>query len=117
MLRARHKIKRNKWDYLNKRYIEIFTKVCKNCTPKTIDNNNEYIKSDEERAIENLQSEAKYLVEDISMPARRKAREEMDSKLRDTPLGKIEQASNMTYLFKRVANKFKKKNSEEKNEE
>ncbi len=41
------------------------------------------------------------------MPARRIARDKFDQKMRDTPLGKIEQASNMTYLFKRFFKKDK----------
>ncbi len=39
------------------------------------------------------------------MPARRKAREAFDKKMRDTPLGKIEQASNTASVLGRL---FKK---------
>ena len=46
------------------------------------------------------------------MPARRKAREEMDSKLRDTPYGKIEQINNMSWLGRRFINKFKRKKTD-----
>lgn len=64
--------------------------------------------------IDEATSDAKYLMDEVTMPARRQARMKMDSKLRDTPLGKVEQASNMFYLFK----KFKKpKKTDENNEE
>jgi dTDP-L-rhamnose 4-epimerase len=65
-----------------------------------------------EQALEDVADDAKLMVEDITMPARRKAREEFDSKLRDTPLGKVEQANNMFHLFKKFG---KKKKTDEDN--
>lgn len=91
---------------LNKEYTNLFTEIATNCKPiipETIFDTN--IKSDKEYLKDEVLSEAKYLAKDITMPARRKAREEFDKKLRDTPLGKIEQASNTISVFRRM---FKK---------
>ena len=63
------------------------------------------VKNDKEYLKEEVASEAKYLLNDLTMPARRKAREEFDKKMRDTPLGKIEQISNTASVFRRI---FKK---------
>ena len=41
----------------------------------------------------------------VSKVLRRKAREKFDAKMRDTPLGKVEQASNTLNVFRRL---FKK---------
>lgn len=106
---------------LNDKYVKLFTRVTQNCTPKSYGDTNEVEqKTKGQRVAEEINSDMKYLADDITMPARRKAREEMDSKLRDTPLGKIEQASNMASLFKRFTYKFKKNKNvdqEEKNDE
>ena len=96
---------------LNKEYTDLFTEVASNCKyilPPPVDNPN--IKSDAEYYKEEAISDAKYLAKDLTMPARRKAREEFDKKMRDTPLGKIEQASNTAWVVKRL---FGKKNKDE----
>ena len=91
---------------LNKEYTDLFTEVASNCKyilPPPVDNPN--IKSDAEYYKEEAISDAKYLAKDLTMPARRKAREEFDKKMRDTPLGKIEQASNTASVFRRLFRK------------
>lgn len=91
---------------LNTQYTNLFTEVSSNCKyilPPPVDNPN--VKSDKEQVRDEVLSDAKYIAKELSMPARRKAREAFDSKMRDTPLGKIEQARNTAWLFKRI---FKK---------
>lgn len=91
---------------LNKEYTDLFTEVASNCKyilPPPVDNPN--VKSDAEYYKEEAISDAKYLAKDLTMPARRKAREEFDKKMRDTPLGKIEQASNTASVFRRLFRK------------
>lgn len=91
---------------LNKEYTDLFTEVsqkCKYILPPPVDNPD--VKSDKEYIRDEILSDAKYLAKDLTMPARRKAREEFDKKMRDTPLGKIEQASNTLNVFRRI---FKK---------
>ncbi len=91
---------------LNTEYTNLFTEVSQNCKyilPPPVDNPD--VKSDKEQMVDEVLSDAKYIAKDLSMPARRKAREAFDSKMRDTPLGKIEQAKNTASLFGRL---FKK---------
>ena len=91
---------------LNEEYNNLLSEVASKCKFIMPDEFKEELKEDMKRqAKEDIKSEAKYILEDLSMPARRKAREELDSKLRDTPLGTLEQISNMKHLF----NRFKKK--------
>ena len=99
---------------LNQEYINMFTKVSHECKPKEIIHNesNSVSKSAGTKILEDIESDAKYLADDLTMPARRKAREEMDSKLRDTPLGKIEQANNTFWLFKKIKGKVKPKKND-----
>lgn len=90
---------------LNTEYTNLFTEVASNCKyilPPPVETD---VKSDKEYLKEEVASEAKYLLNDLTMPARRKAREEFDKKMRDTPLGKIEQIGNTASVFKRI---FKK---------
>ncbi len=91
---------------LNSEYTNLFTEVSQNCKyilPPPVDNPD--VKSDKEYIKDEVLSDVKYMAKDLTMPARRKAREALDSKLRDTPLGKIEQARNTASLFGRL---FKK---------
>lgn len=98
---------------LNQEYINLFTSVSSKCKAKTLPKEDDTpVKSTGEKVLEDIESEARYMADDLTYPARRKAREEFDSKLRDTPLGKVEQASNMFYLFK----KFKKKKNKDEEE-
>ena len=91
---------------LNKEYTDLFTEVAQNCKyilPPPVDNPD--VKSDKEYLRDEAISDAKYLAKDLTMPARRAAREEFDKKMRDTPLGKIEQASNTASVFRRLFRK------------
>jgi hypothetical protein len=93
---------------LNTEYTSLFTEVSQNCKyilPPPVDNPD--VKSDKEQMVDEVLSDAKYIAKDLSMPARRKAREVFDSKMRDTPLGKIEQASNTAWVIKRLFGKNK----------
>jgi len=100
---------------LNQEYVNMFTKVAKKCKVKGLDINDE---SKAKRVAEEVGSEAKYLAKDLTMPARRRARMEFDSKMRNTPLGKIEQANNTFWLFKKIKNKVKpSKNDIENNDD
>lgn len=96
---------------LNKEYMDLFTEVSQNCKyilPPPVDNPD--AKTDAEYYRDEAISDAKYIAKDLTMPARRAAREEFDKKMRDTPLGAIEQASNTAWVFKRM---FGKKNKDE----
>ena len=91
---------------LNTEYTNLFTEVSQNCKyilPPPVERDD--IKSDKDELKEEVLSDAKYIAKDLTLPARRKAREEFDKKMRDTPLGKIEQLSNTASVFKRI---FKK---------
>ena len=90
---------------LNKEYTDLFTEVATNCKyilPPPVETEG---KSNKKAIADEVISDVKYAVDDITMPARRKAREKFDAKLRDTPLGKVEQASNTLNVFRRL---FKK---------
>ena len=96
---------------LNTEYNNLFTEIATNCKyilPSPVDAD---VKSDAEYLRDEAISDAKYLAKDLTMPVRRAAREEFDRKMRDTPLGKIEQASNTAWVFKRMFGK--KKNSDD----
>lgn len=95
---------------LNKEYMDLFTKISKMCKVKHLDDEPQQSKAG--KIAGRIASDAKYIADDLSMPARRKAREEMDSKLRDTPIGKIEQINNMSWLGRRFIHKFKKKKND-----
>lgn len=96
---------------LNEEYNNLFVKIGSKCPLKKY----EYAEVEEEsktkKVIDEAASDAKYIADEITMPARRQARMQAESKLRDTPLGKVEQASNMFYLFK----KFKKPKKTDEN--
>ena len=96
---------------LNKEYTDLFTEVATNCKyilPPPVETEG---KSNKKAIADEVASDAKYLAKDLTLPARRKAREAFDSKMRDTPLGKIEQASNTMWMFKRF---FGKKKNDDK---
>lgn len=90
---------------LNKEYTDLFAEIaskCKCIIPEPVEKE---VKNDKERMKEEAISDAKYIAKDLTMPVRRAAREAFDSKMRDTPLGDIEQARNTASLFGRL---FKK---------
>ena len=96
---------------LNTEYTNLFTEVATNCKyilPPPVDRTD--VKSDEEYYRDEAISDAKYLAKEATMPARRAAREAFDSKMRDTPLGDIEQARNTAWLVKGI---FGKKNKDD----
>ena len=96
---------------LNKEYMDLFTEVASNCKyilPPPVETDDG--KSNKEAVMDEVISDAKYIAKDLTMPARRAAREEFDKKMRDTPIGKIEQASNTAWVFKRM---FGKKNNDD----
>ena len=90
---------------LNTEYTNLFTEIATNCKCIIPINSETEVKSNGEAIMDDVMSDVKYVVEDLSMPARRKAREAIDSKINDTPLGDIRQASNTISLFKKI---FKK---------
>ena len=90
---------------LNKEYNDLFTEIATNCKciiPKPVERE---VKSDKEQLRDEVISDAKYIAKDLTLPARRAAREAFDKKMRDTPLGKIEQARNTASILGRL---FKK---------
>jgi len=94
---------------LNKEYTDLFTEVsqhCKYILPPPVETEG---RSNKEAVMDEVMSDVKYVVNDVTMPARRAAREEFDKKMRDTPLGKLEQASNTAWVVKRL---FGKKNKD-----
>ena len=99
---------------LNEEYMNLFVKIGSKCPAKKYDSGESTTESNGKKIFDEASSDAKYVMDEITRPARSQARMEMDSKLRDTPLGKVEQASNMFHLFKR----FKKpKKTDIENEE
>lgn len=92
---------------LNQEYIDMFTKIAKKCKVKGLDTSSDDSKG--KRILKEAGSDAKYLADDLTMPARRQARMKFDQKMRSTPLGKIEQANNTMWLFKRLKHKVSKK--------
>ena len=98
---------------LNTEYTNLFTEVASNCKyilPPPVEGDTAG-RSNKEAIADEIMSDVRYAAKDLTMPARRKAREEFDKKMRDTPLGKIEQASNTAWVFKRMFGK-KNKNDE-----
>ncbi len=97
---------------LNTEYTNLFTEVAQNCKyilPPPVEGDTAG-RSNKQAIADEVMSDVKYAVDDLTMPARRAAREAFDSKMRDTPLGDIEQASNTAWVFKRM---FGKKNKDE----
>ena len=93
---------------LNKEYTDLFTEVATNCKyilPSVQET--EGGRSNKQAVMDEVASDVKYAVDDLTMPARRAAREEFDKKMRDTPLGAIEQASNTAWVIKRLFGKNK----------
>ncbi len=99
---------------LNKEYTDLFTEVSQNCKyilPPPVEGDTAG-RSNKEAIMDEVMSDVKYAVKDATMPARRAAREAFDSKMRDTPLGKIEQARNTAWVFKRMFGKKNKSDDE-----
>ena len=97
---------------LNTEYTNLFTEVAQNCKyilPPPVEGDTAG-RSNKAAIADEVMSDVKYAVDDLTMPARRAAREAFDSKMRDTPLGDIEQARNTAWVFKRM---FGKKNKDD----
>ena len=91
---------------LNTEYINLFTKVAQSCKPIVYEHEERVVKSDEQIAKEELESELKYQAREATLPARRVAREAVDRAARNTPiLGDVIQAKQTMDLF----GKFRKK--------
>ena len=90
---------------LNTEYTNLFTEIATNCKCIIPLNSETEVKSDGEVIMDEVASDLKYAVDDLTMPARRKMREKIDSKIYDSPLGNIKQAGNTVSLFKKI---FKK---------
>ena len=95
---------------LNKEYTDLFTEVATNCKYILPPPQETEGRSNKEAIMDEVMSDVRYAVKDATMPARRAAREEFDKKMRNTPLGAIEQASNTAWVIKRM---FGKKNKDD----
>ena len=99
---------------LNTEYTNLFTEVAQNCKyilPPPVEGDTAG-RSNKEAVMDEVMSDVRYAVKDATMPARRAAREEFDKKMRDTPLGAIEQASNTAWVVKRLFGKKNKSDEE-----
>ena len=83
---------------LNQEYIDLFTEVATKCDRK------EYaapVFNEQEHTEQMIMDNTKHMVEDATRPIRRKLRWKMQDKMRDTPLGTVEQVVNLRGLFKK----------------
>ena len=95
---------------LNTEYINLFTKIAGSCKPIVYESEPVNVKSDEEIAREELESDARYIAREATLPARRLAREKVESAARNTPVvGDLMQAKQTMDLF----GKFRKKKDDE----
>lgn len=96
---------------LNKEYIDMFTLVASKCPANNIQSEpNPTIKSTSEQIADEISSDARYYMNEATMPARRKAREKFESEMRSTPvIGDAMEIKQHMDFFGR----FKKKKDEE----
>ncbi|MBR2704550.1 MAG: hypothetical protein IKE91_03680 [Clostridia bacterium] len=96
---------------LNQEYINLFTEIATLCSPiihETVENPN--VKSDAQYVADEVKSEMEYQMKEMTMPARRAAREAADQELRRTPIvGDVIQAKQTLDLFGKLGGLFKKK--------
>ena len=96
---------------LNQEYIDLFTLIVTSCPAKTIEHAENHVMSDAEYIADSAAVEARCMVDDITMPARRKARQEAYDAARDVPvLGEVMTAKQHFDFFSR----FKKKKEDKK---
>lgn len=97
---------------LNQEYIDLFTTIATTCQSKNISSElNSTIKSDSEYLADEVVSDIKYVADDLTMPARRQARQEVESKARDIPVvGDIMTAKQHFDFFSRFKKKKDKNN-------
>ena len=96
---------------LNQEYNNLFVEIGSKFKPISYESDNSNVQTTGEYLLEDARMEGELLFDDLTMPARHKARTEFDDKVRDIPvLGDAIQAKQTFDLFKR----FKKnKNDEE----
>lgn len=88
---------------LNTRYINLFSEIASKCKPKVIESSQTSINSD--NVTNEVVSDMKYVADELTMPARRQARQQVDDTLRSTPIiGDVMEVKQHIDLF----NKFKK---------
>ena len=72
---------------LNQEYIDMFTLVASKCPANILQNNtNDNVTSTADQVADEINSEIRYQVNEATMPARRMAREKMESEMRSTPI-------------------------------
>ena len=99
---------------LSKEYTDLFTLIVSSCPAKTIEHTENHVMSDAEYIADSAGVEARCMVDDITMPARRKARQEAYDAARDVPvLGEVMTAKQHFDFFSR----FKKKKEDKKDAE
>jgi hypothetical protein len=95
---------------LNQEYINLFTEVATTCPAKQIEHAEVHVKSDAEYLADDAAMEARCMVDDLTMPARRQARQEAYDAARDMPIiGEAMTAKQHFDFFSR----FKKKKDDE----
>ncbi len=87
---------------LNTEYINLFTEVATKCQMKEQIAAPVYDETLQEK--ERIKDETKHIVDEATRPIRRRIRWKVEDAMRDTPLGTVEQLSNLKGLF----NKHKK---------
>ena len=98
---------------LSQEYIQLFTEISTKCSPIVYETDNREVQSTADYIKDDIASEARMVVEDLTMPARHAARTEFDDKVRDIPIiGDAIQAKQTFDLFKKFK-KNKKDDSEE----
>ena len=103
-------------DTLSQEYNELFALIVAKCPAKTIEHTENHVMSDAEYIADSAGVEARCMVDDLTMPARRKARQEAYDVARDVPvLGEVMTAKQHFDFFSRF--KRKKKDKEEKDAE
>ncbi len=104
---------------LNQEYIKLFTEIAMSCSPiihEQVENPN--VKSDAQYVADEVKSEMEYQVKEMTMPARRLARERADQQLRRTPIvGDVIQAKQTLDLFGKLGNMFRKKDKNKEKEQ
>lgn len=85
---------------LNQEYIALFTEVATKCTPIVREEINPDVKSTGEYVADEIKDEIDYQVKEMTMPARRIARQQAYNAARRTPVvGEIMQAKQTADLF------------------
>ena len=94
---------------LNQDYINLFTTIASKFSANDFSNDSE-ISNNKSEVLDEIKSDAKYLVEDLTHPLRHEAREKFDSTLRDIPVvGDVIQTKQTMDLL----NKYKKNSKED----